>query len=419
MLKDKQAAELLKRCESIIGSQLKQIRGNLRKPASRAAAVWELILLDAAADIGRIRYEPLDGASPDIELTLEDGGIVWLEAAFIHPRFLKEDKQSDDLARWIYNEAKRQGIETGKIGLQYFGDLSNKAGPRRYLPRDSDKRSLLLDPELVKFFDEIRQFPNKSHRYDSGRFSFLINYQPGDATLSSFQSGLVQDAPKEVQEHAVYRALKAKARQFDIKDPFVCAVCSDQSRVVSGYQGPMEVSVRQAIGYAMYRNTSLSAVLLVEIRDSQNFGAEIKKVANPSLILNENAKFKLTESQIEEIRKINLNKWKYGFPLSPWDNKRHAHINTVAGGLEVSPRGCSMKLKVPTTIIIDALAGKTSLAEAYGLKPDDPMLKGVYDRWDVVSCSYEEGSIERAEAPKIVFELSLPIPSAYWPEKSE
>jgi hypothetical protein len=61
MLKDEQAAELLARCEAAVGKELLQVRGNLRNAVTRAAAVWELLVIEAAANIARIQYEPHPG----------------------------------------------------------------------------------------------------------------------------------------------------------------------------------------------------------------------------------------------------------------------------------------------------------------------------------------------------------------------
>lgn len=58
MLKEEQAAELLRRCESIAGRALKQTRGNLRRAETRAAAVWELVVSEAVAQLGRVELEP-------------------------------------------------------------------------------------------------------------------------------------------------------------------------------------------------------------------------------------------------------------------------------------------------------------------------------------------------------------------------
>lgn len=65
MLKEEQVAELLRRCEAVAGRVLKQTRGNLRRAETRAAAVWELIVLEAVSQLGRVELEsPVGG--PDV-----------------------------------------------------------------------------------------------------------------------------------------------------------------------------------------------------------------------------------------------------------------------------------------------------------------------------------------------------------------
>lgn len=110
MLSEDQAAELLKRCESIVGKTLKQVRGNLKKAETRASAVWELLVLEEASNIGQmVEYEPItDGKCPDILLTLKNRRKIWIEVAFLHPRFGKEERKTEDVRKWIQEEAKKQ-----------------------------------------------------------------------------------------------------------------------------------------------------------------------------------------------------------------------------------------------------------------------------------------------------------------------
>src|SRR5437879_8838520 len=111
MLKEEQAAELLARCEDAVGQQLLQVRGNLRNAVTRAAAVWELLVIEAAADIAQVQYEPHPGASPDVLLASPEGRDIWIEAAYLYPRFWKNERKSEAVVRWIYHEAERRNID--------------------------------------------------------------------------------------------------------------------------------------------------------------------------------------------------------------------------------------------------------------------------------------------------------------------
>ncbi|MGA3706683.1 hypothetical protein ACI2TA_25785 [Ralstonia nicotianae] len=111
MLYEKQAAALLADCEKNVGNRLDGVRGNLRQARSRAAALWELVVLEATSQVGHVRYEPLEGASPDIELIGGDGQSIWIEAAYLYPRFWREERRSTALVQWVYEMAEYRKID--------------------------------------------------------------------------------------------------------------------------------------------------------------------------------------------------------------------------------------------------------------------------------------------------------------------
>src|SRR5713226_9757467 len=121
MLLEEQTAELLQRCERILGIELCQTRGNLRTADNRAAAVWELLVIEAVSHIGSIEYEPLPGASPDVRLRIRQGRPIWLEAAYLYPRFWDEERRSNAVVAWLFAEAKRRGIPASKLYLRLDG----------------------------------------------------------------------------------------------------------------------------------------------------------------------------------------------------------------------------------------------------------------------------------------------------------
>ncbi|MCG9893037.1 MAG: hypothetical protein MH252_18440 [Thermosynechococcaceae cyanobacterium MS004] len=168
MLREEQAAELLKHCELIAGKRLEQVRGNLRNAETRAAAVWELLVLEEASRIGKVEYEPvagcIAGSSPDILLTLMNERKIWIEVAFLYPRFWKQERQSREVDKWIREEAKKRGICSFKISTRFNGDSNNPAGPTRKLPELQERKSFLIDQEVVYFFDLIKKKHLKNSR---------------------------------------------------------------------------------------------------------------------------------------------------------------------------------------------------------------------------------------------------------------
>ena len=75
-----------------------------------------------------------------------------------------------------------------------------------------------------------------------------------------------------------------------------------------------------------------------------------------------------------------------------------------------------IELEIPSNIVIDALAGKKSLPEAFRLSKGDPVSRALNDGWVVESCSLKEGNLEAGEASKIVLEL-VPPPIALFRHK--
>ncbi|MHC4605274.1 MAG: hypothetical protein ACYS6W_18310 [Planctomycetota bacterium] len=159
MLKDDQAAELLRRCESIAGKKLSQVRGNLGQPQTRASAVWELLVLEAFSTIGKVEYEPEGESCPDVMLIGDDIGAVWIEAAFLYPRFWRNDRKSDEIVRWIYELLNKNKIAAFKVSYHFHGDDANKAGPTKKLPQLHEKKSFLGCPELSAFLARIEHAP--------------------------------------------------------------------------------------------------------------------------------------------------------------------------------------------------------------------------------------------------------------------
>ena len=77
----------------------------------------------------------------------------------------------------------------------------------------------------------------------------------------------------------------------------------------------------------------------------------------------------------------------------------------------------SLKVEIPTNIVVDALAGKTSISEALRLPQDHEITRALQEGWQVVSCRMIEGDVASGEASKLIFELVLPPMAAYWPKK--
>ncbi len=409
MLLNEQAAELLKRCEKILGTELSQIRGNLSKAEGRAPAVWEMLVLEATSKLGKIEYEPHPGRSPDIKLHLPESRPVWIEVAFLYPRFWKEERKSREVTNWIFMEAERLRIPACKIYPRLDGIQQNGAGPVRKLPELNERKKFLSAKKIREFFDGIIKEPNVKRHFDSDKYTISITYSPNATGRLKMSGGLSQEAPTSVEEHALYRVLKEKAKQHTVNGPRIICIGSDQSPALSRLHAPMQVRLEDAISKIFLKNKSLSAVITVLIENSYAVFGGTEKVARGNIFINQHCKTPLTTNEIQLIEKLNFNSWKYSFPLANWKPDGREYFPKVSGRLTWRPDSLGWEVEIPANVVVAALAGKTTLAKEFNLKNDERISQVFSEGWDVEGCFYKDGNIELGEAPKIILRLSPPF----------
>ena len=417
MLIEEQAAVLLTRCENLLGVELRQTRGNLRRATSRAAAVWELLVIEAASGIGSIEYEPHPGASPDVKLWIKKGRPIWIEAAYLYPRFWDEERRSDAVIHWLLSEFDRRGLPNGTIRLR-FDAPESPAGYVRILPKLHEQSLLLKHPVLTRFFDEILSDHDRDRTCTLSPYSISIAYS-SKMSHRSIGGGLVQEAATAVTENAVYRVLKAKAQQHDVDGPRVICVGSDQSPSLSPLNGPGtgRPSGREAAVAALSRHPSVSCAFIVTIRNMPgNFG-QWERQARGQVIINPVARDQLTQDEIQSLCSMDFNHWNYTYPLPKWESGNPRTQRRVSGRLTYRPGGFRVKIEIPTDIVVDALAGKTSVLKAFQLSDDEQVAHALNDGWSIVSCDLVEGDLEAGEAPKLALELVPSHLAVYWPKK--
>ncbi len=114
MLNDDQVRMLLEVGESAVGQRLDKIRGDLRTARNRGAAIWELLVIEAAVALGKIQYERCVDAErtggPDVYLEPATGQAIWIEAAYLFGRFHQKDRRAVVLLRRFYQETELRRI---------------------------------------------------------------------------------------------------------------------------------------------------------------------------------------------------------------------------------------------------------------------------------------------------------------------
>jgi hypothetical protein len=413
MLKEDQAAELLARCERLFGRRLDQVRGNLRRARSRAAAVWELVCIDAFAEVGPLAHEPPGASSPDIVLCRPGELPLWVEAAYIYPKNWVNERRERELSVWIYREASRRGIAAVRISTRFFGDEANPTGPVRTLPAEHERVGFLASGPVRKFFDAIESNPNGAHSVRLDPYTVYLAYDPNAAGPYLHSSGIVEEQPKKIRAHHLYGMLKDKARQHKPDCPYIVCVGTDQSRAISSVSMP-GITEAQVIVESLRKARNISAVIAVSIETALALNAQPPRVARARLYLNDNAEHPLSQAQIDALQSLDFNRWHFYFPLERWDVKNNAHFRRSGGPLAMRHGKDRVAITIPSTILIDCLAGTTSLHTEYPDQPGMPLLKCINEGWQIVGCSFEQGAIEHGLANRVTLELAPPPEQVYF-----
>jgi hypothetical protein len=388
MLHEEQIVDLLQRCEAIIGRSLQEIRGKLDKPDNRAAAAWELIVIDAISELGRLQYEPTGDGSPDLLLTPSGGRDLWVEIAYLYPRFWQAEQASILVRQWIFREAGARGISPSCLELRLDGKSSAAGSPRK-LPHAHEERSFRSHLELTSFFDAVTSDPSGARELRMTEYSVQIVYVPGGSAPYRRMGGRVQESPKTVKEHAVYRSLSKKAQQHSVEGPHVVCLGGYQHSALSDFG--YGTSVRDAVAAAFRRSSRLSGAIVVNIQAESRLPEPLALRARSAVYFNESedARHPLSPAEVSGFARVNFNRWKYSFFELNKSEPREVMRPRMTGALHAEVNPMATTIEVPVTLLVEALAGKTNLREAYALTNDaidSAMMKAIDETWPVVAC---------------------------------
>lgn len=406
MLKEEQVVELLNRCESVTNQHLNHIRGNLLSAVNRSAAIWELLVIDAAKEIGVVEYEPHEEGSPDIRMTLPSGEKIWIEIAFLYPRFWKEERQSNEISQWMREEANRKGIDGFKIFCRFEG-IASHSGFIRKLPKQHEKNSFLKSSFVQDFFTQIIANKMKKVYVAHEYYTLSVGYSP--QSNGGGGGGLVQEAPRHYKEHALYRVVKTKARQHDVPGVRLLCIGSDQSSALSNSVAPGGITAANALFYAFKETTSIAGVITVSIENQMHVFRGISKNAKALIFYNDNAKNKPCKEVKETLSQLDFNRWTYHHSLNKYDNPPDGLYRKLVGKLSMSASNKSVILKIPSTVLLEILAERTSLNREYDMEISH-LLSGNYR---IVSSSYEVGSPEAGDSPTVILEFELDFDAVF------
>lgn len=421
MLKEEQVAELLRRCEAFAGRELKQTRGNLKKASTRAAAVWELVVSEAVAQLGRVEYEPPRGG-PDIRLELPTGRWVSIEVAYLYPRFEDEERRTSLLVTWIH-AAVSSLVPTlpPEVRCEFHGEYGHPSGPKITLPLEQDRKRFLAAPEVAQFLAAVAARPHDAHQSRLTDYSVTLMASPRLPGSHGFLTwgGPRLEAPEVVNEHAAFRALRAKLQQHRVDEPHLVCIGSDVSPVLSTTMQGLGIRLEHALGAAVHKSGELSGVLVVNIEQARSLRATICRAARCTPYPVAACRHPLTEAEWTFIRRLDLNRWRYTFPLPRKEVALKHRDRHVPGPLSLSSTfGGTVKLTIPASMLVDVLAGRKQLLNEYGATEDDfgrAVVRCLQEGWSVVGCDFRAGDVQQAEAASVVLELAAPHDPVFWP----
>jgi len=417
MLTEEQAAELLRRCEQVAGRQLTQIRGNLRRASTRAAAVWELLVLEAAAQLGDVRCESEEGG-PDVRLRLPTGRWASIEVAYLRPRFEDITRKSSMVARWMHESTARLSAQPPTITCRFHGD-DHPAGPKVELPDEHEKKQFFAHPEIAGFLALVAARPLETHQQRLTSYSITLTSHPYNPQHRETMSwgGPAPEAPRIAKEHAAFRVLRGKIRQHKVEEPHLICIGSDVSPALSAVRGPHTIRLEDALSAGIGTSEELSGVLIVHIETALG-SHPLTRVARCTAYPTARSRYPLTDTEWKHVRRLNLNRWKYSFALSSREaavEHRHRH---VPGSLTYSPSGGRVKLKLPASVLADVLSGRKKLLNQYGNDQDmfsKQVMACLAVGWAVTGCRFENGDVQAGKAAMVELELGPPHDPVFWP----
>ena len=418
MLKEEQAAELLRRCEAISDRRLDNLRGNLRRAETRAAAVWEMIVFEASSQLGHVEYEDPSGG-PDLKLHFSEDRFAWIEIAYQNPRFEDEERRSSAVVKWVNLERQRIGF-AGSISCDFFGDLNNPAGPVRTLPSLHEKKVFLREPEVLAFFSRLKDPLSAIHQVTLKRWTVTLIANPEASQLLISGGGTVQESPRMIQEHAVYRKLVKKRNQHNVEGPRVICIGSDTSRAVGLNQSHRLINLESIISNALPSGGSVSAVIIVDIAVSlATFGVSVVRKATAQIypIDAKLTRYPLSNEEFAVLASLDFNRWKYSFAFNRHVEEVPAYMLRTSNSLSISQKSDgSVKLRIPGPELLDALAGRQSLVHAH-TAPDNPpdqyLTYLLGSGWRIANCQYVQGDVQKGLSELIELTLAPPHERVY------
>lgn len=215
----------IKRLQGVLSNeQLSGIIKKLNTPnEQRLPTMWELVVLDAFAQVASVRHEvPLpSGKCPDLLVGYQSATgrklVVVGDVLAVSDRGLDEMNPVDVLFEQTPVIARKHGVDPVKLAYKVNSVRTGKRGRVKVqlaLP-NRGRMIALLHSEVVPWLKAINAKPHQKGIFNPSdkKFDFSITYDPAQtATIGSYTS---YDVAPSREVNPLYKALKAKTGQLE------------------------------------------------------------------------------------------------------------------------------------------------------------------------------------------------------------
>jgi len=278
----------IKRLQGILSHE--QLSGLIRKlnipNEQRLPTMWELVVLDAFAQLASVRHEvPLpSGKRPDLLVYFQSAAGVELavigDVLTVSDKGLDESNPVDVLFEQAPVIARKHGVDPDKLAYKINGGRTGKRGQVKVqlaLP-NRGQMIALLHSEIVPWLKSIATKPHQPRLFkpSDSKFDFSITYDPAQTnTMASYTS---YDVAPSKEVNPLYKALKAKTGQLEgaHEGAFKLLVACDGDCGLFRSNASMAslggtFTDRQVVDHFLTKHSSIDGVLLIGVEESRDF----------------------------------------------------------------------------------------------------------------------------------------------------
>lgn len=252
---------------------------------ARLPAMWELVLLDALAQVGTLRHEGQlpNGRRPDFEWTATasngEGLLIVGDVATVSDAGLDEQNPVEDLGAELSRLASKAGLDPNHFGYDVRGGRVGPYGDARIklsLPSKGQLLALMRE-EVTPWIRRLMRSPGQPDRFEyvAPGVGFSLTYDPKQRYARG--GHLCYDVAASLDKNPLFGALKGKVKQLRHAPPEALRLiiaCDGGSALLreSPLYSPGTFNARQVATDFLRQNSSIDAVLLVAVHEERPLG---------------------------------------------------------------------------------------------------------------------------------------------------